>query len=55
MDFSYLCTDDVGNQAHGRRIVALRNPYMIFIHCFAHQVNLIVNGMLGDSEFVESV
>ena len=28
---------------------------MIFIHCFAHQVNLIVKDLLGDAEFVESV
>ena len=55
MDFSYLCTDDAGNQARGRRIVALRHPYMIFIHRFAHHVNLIVKDLLGDAEFLESV
>ena len=55
MDFSYLCTNDAGNQARGLRIFALRHPYMIFIHFFSHQVNLIVKDLLGDAEFVESV
>lgn len=44
--FSYLCSDDAGQCARARRILALRWPHYVFIRCWAHQVNLMVMSLL---------
>ena len=41
-----ICTDDAGQYGRARRILALRYPHYHFVHCFAHQVNLIVKDVL---------
>lgn len=35
----YFLTDNAGNCAKARRILALRFPHIVFTHCWAHQVN----------------
>jgi hypothetical protein len=44
--FKYYCSDDAGQQGRGRRILALRHPDIIFLRCYAHQVNLMINALL---------
>jgi len=53
--FAYVCTDDAGQLGRARRILALRYPHLIFICCFAHQVNLMVAELLKVSEFSDTV
>lgn len=40
-DVRYFCSDDAGQCARARRMLALRWPHMIFMKCFAHQVSSI--------------
>ena len=47
LNFGILCTDDAGQYARARRILAVRFPLWIFLHCFAHQINLIVKDVLN--------
>ena len=51
--FCYHVSDDAGQCARGRRILALRHPYMLLMRCWAHQVNLMVKALLGLSDFKE--
>ena len=44
--FSYLVSDDAGQCGRARRILALRHPYMIFLACWAHQINLMVGALM---------
>lgn len=50
-DIGCLVTDDAGNFARARRILAFRWPKIIFQFCLAHQVNLIVKDVLKNNEF----
>ncbi|ETL88842.1 hypothetical protein L917_12128, partial [Phytophthora nicotianae] len=41
-----VVTDDAGQCARARRILALRWPKVIFLRCFAHSINNLVKGVL---------
>jgi hypothetical protein len=51
IQFVYVVTDDAGQFGRARRILALRHPHIIFLCCFAHQINLIVRQLLNASKF----
>ncbi|KAG1686443.1 hypothetical protein DVH05_004871 [Phytophthora capsici] len=42
-------TDDAGQFGRARRILALRRPQVVFLHCFAHAVNNLVKTVLKSS------
>ena len=44
-----IITDNAGNCARGRRILALRWPKLIFLFCYAHQINLLVKDVVASS------
>lgn len=41
-----VITDNAGQCARARRILSLRWPQIVFLFCFAHQVNLLVKDVL---------
>ena len=45
-DIRYFLSDDAGQCGRARRILALRHPHMIFMRCWAHQINLMVRTLL---------
>ena len=47
----YFLSDDAGQCAKARRILAYRHPYMLFACCWAHQVNLMVGHLLTSTEY----
>jgi hypothetical protein len=49
--FHYHCSDDAGQCGRGRRILALRYPWILWLKCWAHQINLMVKGLLGHETF----
>ena len=49
--FHYFCSDDAGQCARARRILAFRYPFIIFNRCWAHQINLMVKSLLTRSSF----
>jgi hypothetical protein len=50
LTFSYFCSDDAGQCGCARRILALCYPFILFMKCWAHQVNLMVKHLLSQSE-----
>eukprot|EP00842_Homolaphlyctis_polyrhiza_P002059 jgi/Hompol1/2854/HPOL_006195-RA len=48
-----IITDNAGNCARARRILALRWPNLIFLFCFAHQINLLVKDVLNCEDFTD--
>mmetsp|Transcript_23254 Transcript_23254/g.35204 ORF Transcript_23254/g.35204 Transcript_23254/m.35204 type:complete len:509 (+) Transcript_23254:767-2293(+) len=42
----YVCTDDAGQCGRARQILALRYPHLVFMRCYAYQVNLMVCALL---------
>lgn len=49
LKFRAICTNDAGQYGRARKILAKRFPHWVFVHCFAHQVNLIVKDVLKQS------
>ena len=49
----YLVSDDAGACSRARRILKLRHPHVVFVMCWAHQINLMVKHLLQGSEFSE--
>ena len=49
--FHYHCSDDAGQCGQGRRILALRYPWLLWLKCWAHQINLMVKALLGYDTF----
>eukprot|EP00977_Amphora_coffeiformis_P000526 scaffold132_cov170-Amphora_coffeaeformis.AAC.5 len=47
IDLRICVTDDAGQMARARRIVARRHPSWLLLHCFAHQINLMVKAILN--------
>jgi hypothetical protein len=47
----YFCSDNAGQCARARRILALRRPHIIWMFCWAHQVNLMVGHLMSKSTF----
>jgi Protein of unknown function (DUF 659) len=47
----YFLSDDAGQCARARRILALRHPHMIWMRCWAHQINLMVRTLLESAGF----
>ena len=45
-NIKYVCTDDAGQCGRARRILALRYPHLVFMRCYAHQINLMVCALL---------
>lgn len=48
----YFLSDDAGQCARARRILALRHPHILWIKCWAHQVNLMVGHLMSRTSFV---
>lgn len=48
----YFLSDDAGQCGRARRILALRHPHILWIKCWAHQVNLMVGHLMSRSSFV---
>ncbi|KAG2939338.1 hypothetical protein PC110_g2487 [Phytophthora cactorum] len=46
-----VVTDDAGQCSRARRILALRWPNVVFLKCFAHDVNNLVKSILRSSAF----
>ncbi|KAG3111280.1 hypothetical protein PI125_g9301 [Phytophthora idaei] len=46
-----VVTDDAGQCSRARRILALRWPNVIFLKCFAHDINNLVKSILRSSAF----
>jgi hypothetical protein len=42
----YFVSDDAGQCGRARRILALRYPFILWLRCFAHQINLMVKALL---------
>lgn len=49
----YFISDNAGQCGRARRILALRHPYIVFMKCWAHQVNLMVGHLMKKSSFAE--
>ena len=49
----FFLSDDAGQCARARRILALRHPHLIWIKCWAHQVNLIVGQLMNKGFFAK--
>lgn len=47
----YFLSDDAGQCARARRILALRHPHILWTKCWAHQVNLMVGKLMTRSSF----
>jgi hypothetical protein len=47
----YLLSVDAGQCGKARRILALRRPGMLWLKCWAHQVNLMVGRLLRQTAF----
>ena len=47
----YFLSDDAGQCARARRILALRHPHIIWMRCWAHQINLMVRTLLESAGF----
>jgi hypothetical protein len=47
----YLCSDNAGQCARAQRILALQQPHIIWMFCWAHQVNLMVDHFMSKSTF----
>jgi hypothetical protein len=48
-DVGAIITDNVGNCARARRILALRWPKIVFMFWYAHQINLLVKDVITTS------
>ena len=48
-DVGAIVTDNTGQCGRARRILALRWPRVIFLHCFAHDINNLVKAVLKSS------
>jgi hypothetical protein len=48
-DVGAIVTYNVGNCARARRILALRWPKIVFLFCYAHQINLLVKDVIATS------
>ncbi len=48
-DVGAIVTDNAGNYARARRILALRWPKIVFLFCYAHQINLLVKDVIATS------
>jgi hypothetical protein len=48
-DVGAVVTDNVDNCAQARRILALRWPKIVFLFCYAHQINLLVKDVIATS------
>jgi hypothetical protein len=48
-DVGAIVTDNAGNCARARRILALRWPKIVFLFCYAHQINLLVKDVIATS------
>ncbi len=48
-DVGAVVTDKAGNCARARRILALRWPKIVFLLCYAHQINLLVKDIITTS------
>ncbi len=46
-DVGAIVTDNAGNCARARRILALRWPKIVFLFCYAHQINLLVKDIIA--------
>ena len=51
--FFYHVSDDAGQCARARRILALRHPHMLLMRFWAHQINLMVKALIWLSDFKE--
>lgn len=51
---SYHCSNDAGQCAHARCILWLQHPHLLWLKCFAHQVNLMVGALLKTIPFHNS-
>lgn len=47
----YFLSDDAGQCGRARRILALRHPHILWIKCWAHQVNLMVGHLMSRTSF----
>lgn len=47
----YFLSDDAGQCSRARRILALRHPHMIWMRCWAHQINLMVHSLIKNAGF----
>ena len=52
---NYYCSDDAGQQARARRILARRFPHILWVRCYAHQINLMVKALLNKPLFCETL
>jgi hypothetical protein len=50
----YFLSDDAGQCARARRILALRHPHIMWTKCWAHQVNLMVGHLMSQSSFAKA-
>ena len=51
----YYCSDDVGQQERARQILVQRLPHILWVRCYAHQINLMVKALLNKPLFCESL
>jgi hypothetical protein len=51
----YFVSDDAGQCGKARRVLALRYPGMIFMMCWAHQVNLMVSQIIQRAGIMETL
>jgi hypothetical protein len=49
LDVGVVVTDNTDNCARARRILALRWPKIVFLFCYAHQINLLVKDVIATS------
>jgi hypothetical protein len=47
----YFCSNNAGQCARARHILALQIPHIIWMFCWAHQVNLMVGHLMSKSTF----
>ena len=52
---NYYCSDDAGQQARDRRILARQFPHILWVRCYAHQINLMVKALLNKPFFCETL
>jgi hypothetical protein len=48
-DVGAVITNNTNNYAQARRILALRRPKIIFLLCYAHQINMLVKDVIATS------
>jgi hypothetical protein len=46
-DVGAVVTNNAGNCARARRILALRWPKIVFLFCYAHQINLLIKDVIA--------